>query len=331
MATNESNTLNGLIQINDLNLADINVTDLLQDAPVLQRMVAVPASQGGTLHKYIKQVVAAGASFRAVNTGVANAAPQQEDVEVVCKYLDGSFQRDIAIADGYRGGRAAYMQKETAKALLALFAGLEKQILQGTGSGISGTGFNGLADNSFVSNLHQSMVVNAGGNGGRSVWLVRSTEDDVAIVAGNDGQLKFDFDPESVQFLVTDTSTGAGYNALSAALGGWFAVQYGSRYSLGRIANIDGTSEHALTDKLIAEALSKFPAGRQPNVIVMDRTSWYELQSSRTATNPTGAPAPFPTDAFGIPIVVSEHVKTDESALVTTTTTTTTTTTATSQ
>ena len=69
MATNESNTLNGLIQINDLNLADINVTDLLQDAPVLQRMVAVPASQGGTLHKYIKQVVAAGAAFRAVNTG----------------------------------------------------------------------------------------------------------------------------------------------------------------------------------------------------------------------------------------------------------------------
>ena len=77
--------------------------------------------------------------------------------------------------------------------------------------------------------------MNAGGNGGRSVWLVRSTEDDVAIVAGNDGQLKFDFDPESVQFLITDTSTGAGYNALSAALGGWFAVQYGSRYSLGRI------------------------------------------------------------------------------------------------
>jgi len=114
-------------------------------------------------------------------------------------------------------------------------------------------------------------------------------------------------------------------------LAGWFAVQFGSQYSLGRIANIDGTSGKSLTDKLIADGISKFPATRQPNVIIMDRTSWYELQSSRTATNPTGAPAPFPLDAFGIPIVVSDHLKTDESALVTTTTTTTTTTTATTE
>jgi hypothetical protein len=325
MATQASNTLNGLVQINDLNMADINVTDLLQDAPVLARMVAVPASQGGTLHKYIKQVVAAGAAFRAVNTGIANAPPQQEDVEVVCKYLDGSFQRDIAIADGYRGGRGAYMQRETGKAILSLFAGLEKQILQGVDA--DANGFAGLRGNTFVSNLHYSMVVDAGGNGGRSAWLVRSTEDDVAIVAGNDGVLQFDFDPESLQFLVTNTSTGAGYNALSVALGGWFAVQYGSQYSLGRIANIDGTSSHTLTDALIAKALSKFPASKKPNLIVMDPLSHYELQASRTATSMTGAPAPFPTESHGIPIVTSDHLKVDESALVTTTTTTTTTTT----
>lgn len=325
MSTQASNTLNGLIQINNLNLADINVTDLLQDAPVLQRMVAVPASQGGTLHKYIKQVVASGVAFREPNAGIANAAPQQEEVEVTCKYLDGSFHRDIAIADGYRGGRAAYMQNETRKALLSLFAGLEQQILKGTDAPVTGTGFNGMRNYAFTENLSNDMVVDAGGNGGRSVWLVRSTEDDVAIVAGNDGTLQFDFDPETIQKIITDTSTGAGFNAVSAALGGWFAVQFGSRYSLGRIANIDGTSNSTLTDDYIAEALSKFPSSRQPNLIVMDRVSWYELQASRTATNPTGAPAPFPLDAFGIPIVASDHLKTDESALVTTTTTTATT------
>lgn len=324
MSTNVSNNLNGIIQISDLNLADINVTDLLQSAPVLQRMVAVPASQGGTLHKYIKQVVPAGASFRSVNTGVANAAPQQETVEVTCKYLDGSFQRDVAIADGFRLGRAAYMQRETAKALLSLFSGLEKQILQGTDA--DANGHVGFRQSAFNANVHQDMVVNAGGNGGRSVWLVRSTEDDVAIVAGNDGQLRFDFDPESLQFLITNTSTGAGYNALSAALGGWFAVQFGSRYSLGRIANIDGTEGKTLTDKFIADAISRFPAEKQPNLIVMDRKSWYELQASRTATNPTGTPAPFPADAFGIPIVASDQLKVDEAAVPTTTTTTTATT-----
>jgi hypothetical protein len=56
----------------------------------------------------------------------------------------------------------------------------------------------------------------------------------------------------------------------------------------------------------------------------MDKTSWYELQSSRTATNPTGAPAPFPTEAFGIPIVVTDSIPEDEAALNTTSTTTTT-------
>jgi hypothetical protein len=317
MSQQASNTLNGLVQINNLNLADINVTDLLQDAPVLQRMVAVPASQGGTLHKYLKQVVAAGVAFREVNTGIANAAPQQAEVEVTCKYLDGSFHRDIAVADGYRGGRAAYMQKETRKALLSMFAGLEEQILQGTDSGVTGTGFSGLRNYSFTANLSQDMVVDAGGAGGRSVWLVRSTEDDVAVVAGNDGVLQFDFDPDTIQKIITDTSTGAGFNALSAALGGWFAVQFGSKYSLGRIGNIDGTTNSKLTDDYIAEGLSKFPAGRQPNLIVMDRESWYELQSSRTATNPTGAPAPFPLEAFGIPIVATDHLKTDESELTT--------------
>lgn len=325
MATQSSNTLNGLVQINDLNLADINVTDLLQDAPVLRQLVAVPASQGGTLHKYIKQVTAAQAQFRAVNTGVANSAPQQEDIEVTCKYLDGSFHRDVAIADGYRGGRGAYMQKETAKALLSLFAGLEEQLLKGTDSGLTGTGFNGLRDYTFVQNLHDDMVVNAGGDGGRSVWLIRSTEDDLAMVAGNDGLLSFDIDPDVTVPIVTNVSTGAAYDAIRVILGGWFAVQFGSKYSLGRIANIDGTSGNALTDAYIASAISKFPAARPPTLIVMDRTSWYELQNSRTATNPTGAPAPFPESAFGIPIVATDHLKTDEDALVTTTTTTTTT------
>jgi hypothetical protein len=56
----------------------------------------------------------------------------------------------------------------------------------------------------------------------------------------------------------------------------------------------------------------------------MSRTSLFELQASRTATNPTGAPAPFPTEAFGVPIIVTDSIPEDEAALNTTTTTTTT-------
>jgi hypothetical protein len=59
-------------------------------------------------------------------------------------------------------------------------------------------------------------------------------------------------------------------------------------------------------------------------MIVMSRTSLYELWNSRTATNPTGKEAPLPAEAFGIPIIVTDGLSESESAINTTTTTTTT-------
>ena len=320
------NTLNGIIQLNDANVAEIGVTDLLQDAPLLAAMVAVKASNG-TQHKYLKETVAAGAAFLAVNAGVANASGQEELVTNTLTYLDGSFYRDIAIADAFGKGRGAYMEKETQKALRAMMAGLEKQILQSTGS--DAAGFSGLTSNTLVDGLTDGMVINAGGAGKRSCWLLRTTESDCAVIAGNDGVIKFDFDPDVLMRILTDVATGAGYNALSAALGGWFGLQFGSAYSVGRIANLDSTTNHTLSDAWISKAIACFPATRQPNLIVMDRVLLQELQASRTATNPTGAPAPFPTESFGIKIVVSDHGAITESAMTTTTTSTTTTTTTT--
>jgi hypothetical protein len=320
MAEN-TNTLAGLVQMNDLNLADIMVSDLLQDAPVVAALAAVPASQGGTVHKYLKETTASGAAFRDVNTGLANAAPAEELVTVTLKYLDGSFHRDVAVADGFKDGRAAYMERETMKSLRALFAGLEKQLLQGTSA--DANGFDGTPQHAFTDYVEDDMVVDAGGSGGRSVWLVRTSIDDLAVVAGNDGQIRFDYDPEQLVRIITNTGTGAGYSALLATLGGWFGLQVGSRYSLGRIVNLDGTSDDLLTDDLISDAISKFPASRQPNAIVMDRTSLKELQQSRTATTPTGAPAPFPAESFGVPIIVTDHLDSSEAAFTTSTTTTT--------
>jgi hypothetical protein len=290
---------------------------------LLAALYAQPASQGGTLHKYLKQTVAAGAEFRAVNTGIANAAGQEELVTVTCKYLDGSFHRDVAIADGFRDGAQAYMSKETIKAMKSMMVGLEKQILQSTGA--DADGFTGFPSFVSVDALTDTMVVNAGGSGGRSVWLVRSGEDDVSVVAGNDGNIAVSMDADlAPQKIITNVTTGAGYSAYVASMGGYYAVQVGSTYSLGRIVNLDSTTNHTLTDALIAEAISKFPASRKPTHLVMDRVLQEELRSSRTATNPTGSPAPFPDEAYGIPVVITDQGGTSETAVTTTTTTTTT-------
>ena len=48
---------------------------------------------------------------------------------------------------------------------------------------------------------------------------------------------------------------------------------------------------------------------------VMNRRSLRQLQNSRTATNPTGAPAPIPDSAFGVPIIVTDAIVSTEALL----------------
>jgi len=153
------------------------------------------------------------------------------------------------------------------------------------------------------------------------VWLLRSAANGISVIAGNEGRV--DMATEDATVVAYDASDRP-YTALHRSIMGWFGLQVATQYDAARIANIDGTTGHKLTDALIAEAIMKFKSGKGPTHICMSRTSLFELQTSRTAVNPTGAPAPFPTEAFGVPIVVTDSIPEDESALNTTTTTTTT-------
>ncbi len=78
------------------------------------------------------------------------------------------------------------------------------------------------------------------------------------------------------------------------------------------VANLTEGSGKVLTYDLIADLLSQFPSGRQPSILCMSRRSLKQLQVSRTATNATGAPAPFPTEAFGVPIIVTDALTNTE-------------------
>jgi hypothetical protein len=91
-----------------------------------------------------------------------------------------------------------------------------------------------------------------------------------------------------------------------APITAWYALQFGSYVtSAVRIANIDAGS-NTVTDDLLYSGLEIFPAGRQPNLCVMNRRSLEQLRDSRTATNVTGAPAPRPSSIENIPIVVTD-------------------------
>jgi len=321
MATNYTNTLAGMLVMNDQNMADIYPSEVLNLSPVVAQAMAVPASSGGTQHKYIRELTAPGAAFRKINTGVTNAAATFEDVTHNLEYLDPSFTRDVALADAYRAGLSAYIQRETGKALRQGLYGIEQAIFNFD----QATQFIGLPYMNDYADTDLGQIVDAGGAGGKSVWIIRWAEDGCALVAGNDGRVDMKWDDNSPTIVqVTDAGATNVYSAYRVTLGMWIGLQVGSLYDVVRIANLDGTSDDLLTDDVISEALSKFPAGHDPNMIVMNRTARKELQQSRTATNPTGAPAPFPTEAFGVPIVVTEALGSSEAEVDGSTTTTTT-------
>jgi len=318
MATNYTNTLAGMLLLNDQNMKDIYPNGVLDDAPVIERAYAIPASQGGTVHKYLRRSGAAGAAFRALNTGVSNAAETFDDITCTCKILDASFARDCMLADAYRKGRSEYIKKETNAALRAAFCVLEKAIFN---TGVSNS-FEGLNNMEDFTDLDSTQVVNGGGTTGASVWLLRWAEDGVALVAGNDGKISMLWNDDNPT-MCRVASSGGWLSAYLVTLAGYFGLQVGSKYDVARICNLDSTSGKTVSDIWIAKGIAKFPAARQPNMIVMNRTGLSELQQSRTATNPTGAPAPFPTEAFGIPIVVTDTISNDETTVDTTTTVTT--------
>jgi hypothetical protein len=77
--------------------------------------------------------------------------------------------------------------------------------------------------------------------------------------------------------------------------------------------NVDSGAQ--LTDELIYEAISKFPAGQAPDLIIMSREAQNQLRNSRTTYNPAGIPAATPDVSAGIQILVSDAVKTDEALI----------------
>lgn len=306
---NTFQTLNDLLKIDDQNLADRQITDLLNAAPVLALLPADLASHG-TKHEYVKETGAPVVGFRAVNAGRHQTVSSDTLVTVDCKILDGSFAVDKALADAYSKGASMYIGREAARVLRQAFFQFEKQIFNGQVG--DADGFVGLADALLIGN---EMVVDATGTTaatGSSVYAIRATSDmdGVVAVAGNGGKIEIG---DTVTMRIPEVSDATKtYPGYYTPVQGWVALQIGGARSVGRIANLTADSGKTLTDDLIASLLEKFPSAAPPTHLVMNRRSLAQLRASRTATNATGAPAPFPVEAFNIPIIATDAIASTE-------------------
>lgn len=250
-------------------------------------------------------------SFRDANAGTLPLKNTHENRRVETFILNPRFEVDKAVADQAEDGPEAYIALEQGGILEGELQALCTQFYYGNVSGNGGNvkGFPGLIDS-----VDSSMVVDATGSTastGSSVWAVRFGPRDVGWVWGENGKLEMS-DPriESITDPADSTKRFDGYVSSMLAYPG---LQSLSKYSVGRIKKLTEDSGKGLTDTLIASLLSKFPTGWKPDVLFMTRRSQYQLRASRTATNPTGAPAPIPDEAFGIPIETTEAILNTES------------------
>lgn len=247
--------------------------------------------------------------FRKANDGVTATKGGYDNRLVETYILNPRWECDKAVADRDEDGPEMFIFDEATGMLEASLQQLCKQFYYGRNATYGGDveGHPGLLDSYDSTN----MVVDAGGttaNTGSSCWLIRFGRKDVNWVWGENGSMEVD-DPR------IETITGENGGPLTGYVQELLAypgLQVGSLKSIVRIKKLTDDTGKGLTDDLIYEALSKFPAGIEPDLILCSKRSLEQLRKSRTATNATGSPAPVPESIIGtqgpIPIKPSEAI-----------------------
>ena len=292
-----------------LDIAKRNASDplvgLIDEAAVAhpEWMLGDARTIAGTQYKTLVRTALPDVGFRRANEGVETKKSTLVNRLVECFIVDASWDVDKAAADAAEDGAEAVCAEEAGAHMEGAITNLCKQFYYGTASGAAGAayGYAGLIDM-----VDSGMVIDAGGttdNTCSSIWAVKFGPKYTRWVMGADGSWG-----EGDIFEQFVTVSSKQMLAYCQGIIGWMGLQIGHKQSIARLHSLTADSGKGATDDQIALLLEKFPVGLVPDVLFMNRRSLRQLQDSRTATNPTGAPAPFPQDSFGIPIAVTDSI-----------------------
>lgn len=243
--------------------------------------------------------------FRSANAGYASSKGVYENRTYECYLFNPRWECDKAVAMAHEDGMEAFVALEASGIMEAAFQELGSQFYYGTSN--DSLGFPGL----LAAYDSTNMVVDAGGtadNVSTSVWAVKFGPRDVQWIYGQDGNLSLS---DLIEARLTDGSSNP-YTGLVQEILMHVGLQVGSTRSIARIKKLTTDSGKGVTDARIASCLALFQTGVKPDVLFMNRRSLEQLRASRTATNATGAPAPMPAEAFGVPILVTDSITSTE-------------------
>lgn len=281
------------------------IDEAAQATPELTVGYARPIS--GINYKTLVRTAVPSVSFRNANEGTATTKGTYENKLFETHIMDPEWTCDQAIADRHEDGAEAFIALEASGIVEGAFQTLGTQFYYGITGGGDAKGFPGL-----IEVYDGDMDVLAGGSTAStqtSLWAVRFGPKDVGWIWGNNGTL--DVSDATLERVLDDSSNP--YWAYCQHLISYPGLQVCSKYSIGRVANIHPSDSNAqLTDTDIANLLAVFPVGKPPTHLFLNRAALAMLRNSRTATNATGAPAPFPTEAFGIPLVPTDSITSTE-------------------
>lgn len=251
--------------------------------------------------------------FRSANEGVETTKSKYDKQHVESFIFDAQLEVDKAVADAAPFGRESYLSEQALTQTEGNFEALGEQFYYGTTA--DSKGFLGISQN-----VEAALRVNAAGDTAdecTSVYAVFADIRGAHFVYGANGAIDVS-DEWRVQKIVRDNKSLTAYvNGMTF----WIGLQIAPK-AVGRIANLD--FDHLLTDKMVAELLSKFPMRTTPNLLLMNRRAAYQLQSSRSAVTIQNGPksstsienwAPAPTESNGVPIIVTESIKDTESVV----------------
>lgn len=231
------------------------------------------------------------------------------------RYIDMSFIIPCAVADECDFGREFAISLQQAASIKAGLFKICQQLYYGSYSAGTDEGFNGLLPFIKTANCAVVDTGNTGITDSTDVLLVTTGLNACQLAWGSQGKL-YESDVYEQLIASTDSTTGnkSGAYYFTQNIGGWVGLQITSKWAAGAITNLSGTAgKEGLDDDKLAALISKFPVGalNSNSAFFMNRRSLEQLRKSRTATNGTGAPAPFPTEAFGYRIICTEALAND--------------------
>lgn len=270
-------------------------------APELNFIASEPVPGLAKIRPFQTANGGAAGGFRAQNVGVTPSNGSYDQEVLACATKTTYMQIDSRVLAGAGTRKAELLVAE------ALGAAERFRMEMGSELIYSAAGSNGFPG--FIDKWDPSLVVDAKGDtsaGCSSVWLVFVGANGVKFYFGNDGEFSM---PEWEAKTLYDAE-GKPYPGLESYIQAHPAFSIGDRRSLVRIANLD--ADHLLTDNLVADALKIFPtklAANKANVIILaSRLQVYGLRASRTATNPSGTPAPVPEEVHGYKLIETDSI-----------------------